>query len=451
MTSFAELGLAEPLLRALRAENYETPTPIQAQAIPSLLNGKDLLGIAQTGTGKTAAFALPILQRLLSDRKRVEPRSVRALVLAPTRELAAQIADSFRTYGKFVGVSVATIVGGMSMGPQVKQLARGVDVLVATPGRLLDHLSNRNVKLDQIEVVVLDEADHMLDLGFIVPIRQILTRVPKQRQNLFFSATMPKEIAGLAGEMLRDPVEVAVAPVATTVERVAQEVFLVNGADKRHLLVELLGRPDYGRTIVFTRTKRGADRVTEHLESSGIASVAIHGNKSQGQRQRALDNFRSGRTRVLVATDIAARGIDVDGITHVVNFELPDVPEAYVHRIGRTARAGADGAAVSLCGEGERGLLRAIERLTRQNLPVTDRRNGERRPAESATAAPAVRRDRPGQGDGSRDARRPAPPRGQAQRPRTEGGARNEGRHAGGPKRGGSFAARQNRRSNERV
>jgi ATP-dependent RNA helicase RhlE len=374
VTQFSDLGLTEVLLRALRHEGYTQPTPIQAQAIKPLLEGRDLLGIAQTGTGKTAAFALPILQRLITDPRRPPPRGVRVLVLAPTRELAAQIADSFRAYGRFARVSVATVVGGVGIGPQVKALARSIDVLVATPGRLLDHLSSGNVRLDTTEVIVLDEADHMLDLGFIIPIRQILARIPKNRQSLFFSATMPKEIARLAADMLRDPVEVAVAPVATTVERVVQEVFLVNDAGKRDLLVELLGRPDFRRTIVFTRTKRGADRVSQHLEAAGITATAIHGNKSQPQRQRALEGFRMGRTSVLVATDVAARGIDVDDVTHVVNYELPEVPEAYVHRIGRTARAGAAGTAVSLCDDDERGLLRAIERLTRQILPFTDRR-----------------------------------------------------------------------------
>jgi ATP-dependent RNA helicase RhlE len=374
VTQFSDLGLTEILLRALQHEGYTQPTPIQAGAIPPLLEGRDLLGIAQTGTGKTAAFALPILQRLVTDRHYAPPRGVRALVLAPTRELAAQIADSFRAYGRFAHVSVATVVGGVGIGPQVKALARGIDVLVATPGRLLDHLSNGNVRLDTTEVIVLDEADHMLDLGFVIPIRQILTHIPKNRQSLFFSATMPKEIARLAAEILRDPVEVAVAPGATTVERVVQQVFLVNDPGKRELLVELLRHPDFQRTIVFTRTKRGADRVARHLASAGIGAAAIHGNKSQSQRQRALDSFRAGRTGVLVATDIAARGIDVDDVTHVVNYELPEVPEAYVHRIGRTARAGADGMAVSLCDDRERGLLRAIEKLTRQVLPFTDRR-----------------------------------------------------------------------------
>jgi ATP-dependent RNA helicase RhlE len=384
VTQFSDLGLSEVLLRALQHEGYVHPTPIQAQAIPSLLQGRDLLGIAQTGTGKTAAFALPILDRLLRDKQRPAPRGVRALVLAPTRELAVQITDSFRTYGRFGHLSVATVVGGVSSVNQIKALARGVDVLVATPGRLLDHLSTGNVRLDATQVVVLDEADHMLDLGFIIPIRQIISRMPKDRQSLFFSATMPKEIAGLAADFLRDPVEVKVTPVAATAERVAQEVYLVDAAAKRGLLVELLAQPAFQRTIVFARTKHGADKVTQHLEAAGIPSAAIHGNKSQGQRQRALDAFKAGRTQVLVATDIAARGIDVDNVSHVVNFELPDVPETYVHRIGRTARAGAEGKAVSLCDDSEKHLLRAIERLTRQTLSVTDRRTPGAHRAEPA-------------------------------------------------------------------
>ncbi|MGO9007279.1 MAG: DEAD/DEAH box helicase [Beijerinckiaceae bacterium] len=396
MKQFSDLGLAEVLLRALEHAAYVTPTPIQARAIPPLLEGRDLLGIAQTGTGKTAAFALPILDRLLRQRGRPLPRSVRALVLAPTRELAAQIGKSFKTYGRFTQFSVATVVGGVGYAPQIKALSRGLDVLVATPGRLIDHLASGNLRLDSTEIVVLDEADHMLDLGFILPIRQILAQLPAVRQSLFFSATMPKEIASLAAEMLRDPVEVRVNPVATTADRIAQEVYLVEGAGKRDLLVEMLARPEFRRTIVFTRTKRGADRVCGHLETSGIAAAAIHGNKSQNQRQRALDDFRFGRASVLVATDIAARGIDVEGITHVVNFELPEVPEAYVHRIGRTARAGAEGVAVSLCDEAERGLLRAIEEFTRQTLPAIDRRTKREAPQDQTERGrhEAPRRDK---------------------------------------------------------
>ena len=397
LTQFSDLGLVETLLRALREEGYTTPPPLQAQSIPPLLQGRDLLGIAQTGTGKTAAFALPIIQRLLANPQRAEPGYVRALVLAPTRELAAQIAESFRAYGRFARIQVACIVGGVSLGPQRQALARGLDVLVATPGRLLDHMSTGNVRLDRTEVVVLDEADHMLDLGFVVPIRKIVAKLPRERQNLFFSATMPKEIAGLAGDMLRNPVQVSVTPVATTAERIKQEVYHVEAARKRDLLVELLRRPEVKRTIVFTRTKRGADKVAQHLSASNISSAAIHGNKSQNQRERALDSFRSGSCPVLVATDIAARGIDVDGVTHVVNFELPDVAESYVHRIGRTARAGADGAAFTLCDDDERHLLRAIEKLTRQTIPPTDRRQPGARPLSEAPrgAAPGGRNGKP--------------------------------------------------------
>ncbi len=364
------------MLRALSSEGYDAPSPIQTQAIPALLQGRDLLGIAQTGTGKTAAFALPILTRILADRRPPAPGTVRVLALAPTRELAAQIAESFRVYGQFMrpALQVGVIVGGVAQRPQADMLARGVEVLVATPGRLLDHLSTRRSALSQTQVLVLDEADHMLDLGFIVPIRRIVAMLPKSRQTLLFSATMPREIAGLADDLLRDPVRVSVAPAATTVERVDQRVVMVNGADKRDILVELMKDAAVTRAIVFTRTKHGADKVAQHLEKSGVGAQAIHGNKSQNQRARALDGFRRGQTRVLVATDIAARGIDIDGVTHVVNYELPDVAESYVHRIGRTARAGASGQAVSLCDNGERQLLRQIEKLTRQTLPMTDRR-----------------------------------------------------------------------------
>ncbi|HEY8064014.1 MAG TPA: DEAD/DEAH box helicase [Methylosinus sp.] len=388
MTNFADLGLAEVLLRALAQENYTTPTPIQAQAIPALLQGRDLLGIAQTGTGKTAAFGLPILQRLLDDRRRPAPNTTRALVLAPTRELAAQIADSFRAYAQFARMSVGVIVGGVAHGPQIRMLAGGLDVLVATPGRLLDHIGAGHLRLETTRTIVLDEADHMLDLGFVVPIRKIVSRLPKERQNLFFSATMPKEISTLADDMLRDPVTVRVTPAATTAERVAQRVILVDGSAKRDVLLDLFSDPSFSRAIVFTRTKRGADRVAQHLAANAVGASAIHGNKSQNQRQRALEDFRAGRTRALVATDIAARGIDIDGVSHVVNFELPETPEAYVHRIGRTARAGATGAAVSLCDNSERPLLKQIERVTRQTLDVTDRRTA----SGSAAEADAPRR-----------------------------------------------------------
>ncbi len=368
--TFASLGLAPELLRALESEGYVTPTPIQAQAIPHAMDGRDVQGIAQTGTGKTAAFALPILHRLMRDRRPPQRGACRVLVLAPTRELAAQIAESFRVYGKGTSLRVALMFGGVPKPRQAKQMASGVDVLVATPGRLIDHMQDRAVRLDLVEILVLDEADHMLDLGFIIPIRRITRDIPAKRQTLFFSATMPREIAELAGSLMRDPAHVAVTPVATTAERVEQRVIHVEQARKRHVLFDLLTEEAKGRTLVFTRTKHGADRVVKHLEESGLAAAAIHGNKSQSQRERALAGFRSGATRVLIATDIAARGIDVDGVSHVINFDLPNVPESYVHRIGRTARAGASGMAISLCDGTERAFLRDIEKLIRGRVTV---------------------------------------------------------------------------------
>ncbi len=420
------LGLAEPLARAVRDAGYSTPTPIQAQAIPSLLQGRDLLGIAQTGTGKTAAFALPILDRLIRDGRRAEPRHVRALILAPTRELAAQIAESFKVYGRHARISVGCIVGGVSPGPQVAMLARGVDVLVATPGRLLDHLGAGKFSLSATKIVVLDEADHMLDLGFVVPIRRIIAKLPRERQNLFFSATMPREIAALAGEFLHDPVQVSVTPAATTVERITQRALFIEAGAKADLLVELLGDAAFRRTIVFTRTKRGADKVTRRLETAAIPSLAIHGNKSQGQRQRALDAFKGGNIRVLVATDIAARGIDIDAVTHVINYELPEVPEAYVHRIGRTARAGAEGAAVSLVDASEAHLLRAIEKATRQRVPATDRRGTVTITKDTSPRVPE-HRDPRAQGKPRNGAGRPAAPANRrAERPRNNGVERTQ-------------------------
>ena len=372
MSDFQALGLAAPLLHALAAEGYTTPTPIQMQAIPPALAGRDVEGIAQTGTGKTAAFALPILHRLMADRKRPHPKSTRCLVLAPTRELAAQIAESFNAYGRETGLRVAIMFGGVPKGRQSRAMLHGVDVLVATPGRLIDHIGDGAVNLGHVEVLVLDEADHMLDLGFIVPIKKIAALLPRDRQGLFFSATMPKEIASLAATLLRDPVRVAVTPVATTAERVEQRVVFVEQAEKRNLLARVLKREPEAHALVFTRTKHGADRVCEHLGRVGVAAAAIHGNKSQGQRERALGAFREGEIRVLVATDIAARGIDVDGITHVINFELPNVPESYVHRIGRTARAGRAGLAISFCDHTERAYLRDIEKLIRTRVTVAD-------------------------------------------------------------------------------
>lgn len=367
---FSELGLAETLQRALAERKHTTPTPIQAQAIPEVLAGRDVLAIAQTGTGKTAAFALPILHRLAGEKGGVRARAPRALVLAPTRELAIQIADEFRAYGARLPLRLAAVFGGVGQKPQVDALARGVDILVATPGRLLDLMGQRRVNLGRVEHFVLDEADRMLDMGFVPDVRRIVAALPTVRQSMMFSATMPPEVARLTSDFLRDAVRVGVTPQATPVERIRQSVFHVPTAGKRRLLTEILDDPALSRVLVFARTKHGADRLATQLERSGVAAEAIHGNKSQGGRQRALERFRRGEARVLVATDIAARGIDVDDISHVINYELPDAPESYVHRIGRTARAGADGIAYSFCDVGERNSLGQIERLIRQELTV---------------------------------------------------------------------------------
>ncbi|HET6158701.1 MAG TPA: DEAD/DEAH box helicase [Dongiaceae bacterium] len=370
MTTFTDLKLSAPLLQALATEGYETPTPIQAQAIPPLLEGRDLLGIAQTGTGKTAAFALPLLQRLTTTDRRAGPRSVRALILTPTRELCVQILDSFRSYGRHLRLNRAAVYGGVSQGPQVHALSRGVDVLVATPGRLLDLMNQGQVRFDSLEAFVLDEADRMLDMGFIVPVKRIMAKLPKERQTLLFSATMPQAVTGLAASLLKEPVRVEVTPVATTAERISQRVHFVEKANKRALLQHLLSDQSIARALVFARTKHGANKVAEQLDRAGVRTDAIHGNKSQNARQKALNDFRNGKVRVLVATDIAARGIDVDGITHVINFDLPNEPESYVHRIGRTARAGNDGIAISFCDAEERVFLRDIEKTIRQAVAV---------------------------------------------------------------------------------
>ena len=368
--SFAQLGLAEPLVRALAAKGYLEPTPIQRDSIPTLLEGRDLLGIAQTGTGKTAAFVLPSIQRLVDTAKRVLPTHCRMLVLAPTRELASQIAESARGYGQFSRMSVATVFGGTSINKNRQDLSRGVDILVATPGRLIDLVEQGFCNLSTIEILVLDEADQMLDLGFIHALKKIVRMVPRKRQTLFFSATMPTSIRELASQFLTDPATVSIKPAATTAERVDQCVTFVNQAEKQALLTLVLADPAVERALVFTRTKHGADRVVKLLAGNGIKSNAIHGNKSQPQRERALAEFKSGQAKILVATDIAARGIDVSGVSHVVNFELPNVPEQYVHRIGRTARAGASGIAVAFCADDEKPYLKDIEKLTRQKIEV---------------------------------------------------------------------------------
>ena len=372
MTSFADLKLAEPLLRALTEEGYTDPTPIQAGAIPHLLEGRDLLGLAQTGTGKTAAFALPILHRLAQHRVPHTPKGPRVLVLAPTRELASQIDESFVTYGRHMRLSHAVIFGGVGQGRQVDAMRRGVDVLVAAPGRLLDLINQRHIDLSNVEVLVLDEADRMLDMGFVRDIRRIVALLPKERQTLLFSATMPKSIAELAGSLLRDPARVEVTPPSTTVERIRQAVMFVDDNNKKNAMLMLVQSPKVVRAIVFTLMKHEANKVVEFLAKEGIAAEAIHGNKSQGARERALSGFKSGAVKVLVATDIAARGIDVDDVTHVINFDLPNIPESYVHRIGRTARAGNAGMAISFCDSTERPHLRGIEKLIRARLPVAE-------------------------------------------------------------------------------
>jgi ATP-dependent RNA helicase RhlE len=369
--SFSKLGLAEPLVRAALEQGYLEPTPIQTKAIPHVLAGCDLLGCAQTGTGKTAAFALPMLHRLMG--RPATPgrgRPIRALVLSPTRELAAQIADSFRVYGRHTGLRHTVIFGGVHQGPQTRSLQQGVDILIATPGRLVDLMNQGYVKLNSVETFVLDEADRMLDLGFLPDVRRVIKTLPAQRQTLFFSATMPDAIEQLAGAILRDAVRVRIAPVKATADLIEQSVWFVPQKQKPRVLASFLTTRDITRALVFTRTKHGADRVVRQLAQTGIQAEAIHGNKTQAARQRTLANFKSNRTAILIATDIAARGIDVEGISHVLNYDLPREPEMYVHRIGRTGRAGATGVAVSFCDDAERTQLRAIERLIRKPLPV---------------------------------------------------------------------------------
>ena len=442
MSYFSELGLAEPILRALQVKGYTDPSPIQRQAIPALLEGRDLLGIAQTGTGKTAAFSLPSLHRLAADPKPRNNAGCRMLVLSPTRELAAQIADNMRGYAKFLNLSVQCVFGGVPVGKQARALERGCDILVATPGRLLDLIDQRALTLRHVEIFVLDEADQMMDLGFIVPLKRVAALLPKQRQSLFFSATMPQAIAALGRQFINNPVKVEVAPQSTTAERVEQYATFVNQAEKQSLLTIRLReglapdaeeKAEHGaidRALVFTRTKHGADRVVRHLTAAGIPAAAIHGNKSQAQRTAALGGFRQGTIRVLIATDIAARGIDVSGVSHVYNFEIPNVPAQYVHRIGRTARAGADGVAVSFVAPDEKPYIRDIERLTRIKLaplplPEDFQKEAARLPAPSRKAPPQPQ----GAGKGNRRA----------------GGA-----NQGGAKQGGGQKAGGKRRDDRR-
>lgn len=410
-------ALIEPLQRAVAEEGYTTPTPIQQQAILHLLQGRDLLGCAQTGTGKTAAFTLPLLQEMTQKKNPAHSGRPRALILTPTRELAAQIGESIRTYGRHVKVSHTVIFGGVGQYPQVKALRRGVDVVVATPGRLLDLMQQGHVHLDRIELFILDEADRMLDMGFIPAVRKVIARLPKKRHSLFFSATMPPVVAELAKQLLHDPVQVTIDPGKPTIERIDQKLMYVDKEKKDALLVDLINGHDMDKVLVFTRTKRGADRVVRKLESAGISTAAIHGNKSQTARTTALHGFKIGRVRALVATDIAARGIDVDGITHVVNYELPEEPETYIHRIGRTARAGADGDAVAFCSARERESLRLIERLIKKSIPVDRSHKYHSENARQATGADA----------------RPEPRSG---RQRSSGHEQRGQRHAHSPRRG---------------
>jgi len=370
---FQDLKLIEPILRALKTEGYTTPTPIQEQSIPIILQNKDLLGCAQTGTGKTAAFAIPILQLLYNDRlQHKEQKTIKALILTPTRELAIQIDESFAAYGKHTGLKHLVVFGGVSQNPQTDALRRGVDILVATPGRLLDLMNQRFVSLDHIKMLVLDEADRMLDMGFVHDVKKIIAKIPAKRQTLFFSATMPKEIQQLADTILNKPEKVEVAPISSTADTIQQSLFYVEKNDKKSLLIHILKDKNIKTALVFTRTKHGADKVVKDLIKVGITAEAIHGNKSQNARQRALSNFKNRTTRVLIATDIAARGIDIDELTHVINYELPNIPETYVHRIGRTGRAGANGIAFSFCDEEEIEFLKDIHKLIAKEIPVEE-------------------------------------------------------------------------------
>ncbi len=423
MSSFDSLGLSAALLRGVAEAGYTEPTPIQSKVIPVVLEGRDVLGGAQTGTGKTAGFTLPMLHRLSAAAAPQGRRGVRALILTPTRELAAQVEESVRRYGKYVPLRSAVIFGGVSINPQTAMLRRGVDVLVATPGRLLDHASQGNVDLRSVEIFVLDEADRMLDMGFLPDIRRVLALLPQKRQNLLFSATFPEDIRNLANKLLDKPTLIEVAPPNATADRIEQLVHFAEKGEKRALLSWLIGKGNWRQVLVFTRTKHGANRLAEQLEQDGLGAAAIHGNKSQGARTRALADFKSNNVRVLVATDIAARGIDIDQLPHVVNYELPEVPEHYVHRIGRTARAGREGVAVSLVSNDERPLLKGIERLLGQRIPLGSTegfdRNAIPRPAPRAT----VPRDA-GRADYVNNAR--------GDGPRRDGGAQPHGQHRGG-------------------
>ncbi|ARW09668.1 DEAD/DEAH box helicase [Acetobacter ascendens] len=435
MTKFSDLALAPPLLKALAEQGYDTPTPIQERSIPYLLQGRDLLGLAQTGTGKTASFALPILEHLIKTPRANTPKQPRVLVLAPTRELVAQISDSFKAYARHMKFTQAVVFGGVGQGRQVEAMRRGVDVLVAAPGRLLDLMGQGFIDLSGLEILVLDEADRMLDMGFVRDIRRIMTFVPEQRQTLLFSATMPRSIEDLAASLLNDPARVEVAPPSSTVDRIQQAVMFVNGAgDKRDALLNMVESPKVSRAVVFTLMKHEANKVAEFLNKNNVVAEAIHGNKSQGARERAMKGFRSGSVKVLVATDIAARGIDVDDVSHVFNYDLPNVPESYVHRIGRTARAGRDGWAVSFCDAEQRAWLRDIERTIGKTVPVVRDHPWHSDEAEASTMRPPVLG---GGGRGRGGPRGGGAPRGGAPRGGAPGGGRGGPRRSGGGARSG--------------
>ncbi len=429
--NFSEFKLLEPLNRALRDIGYTVPTPVQVQSIPPLLGGRDLLGCAQTGTGKTAAFALPILQHLATIRKPRRRGTVRALIVTPTRELAAQIGDSMHSYGKYLDIRGAIIFGGVGQSPQVKALDRGADFLVATPGRLLDLIGQGHIQLQDVEIFVLDEADRMLDMGFLPDIRKILARLPAKRQTMFFSATMPPDIVKLANTMVRDPARVDVTPDIPVVELIDQRLMYVDRKDKVALLEKVLRETGANRVLVFTRTKHGANKIVRLMDNVGIRGSAIHGNKAQTARTKALDDFRAGRIRVLVATDIAARGIDVEGITHVINFDIPNVPETYIHRIGRTARAGNAGISMSFCDSEERSYIRDIEKLMKREIPVFRDHPYHSETAAKSTSPPPPQGPRGQGGRPSNRQERRSPSR--SQPPRRGGGGRRPGNESRRP------------------
>jgi len=407
--TFNSLNLIDPILRSLKEEGYTTPTEIQEQAIPVALQGKDLLGCAQTGTGKTAAFALPILQHLAANSSNDPNRKIRSLIVTPTRELAIQIDESFQNYGRYTGLTTAVVYGGVNQKRQVKQLKRGVDILTATPGRLLDLMNQGFISLAHIEIFVLDEADRMLDMGFIHDVKKMLRALPNKRQTLFFSATMPKEIIQLSNSILKNPTKIEVTPEAATVDKIRQGIFHVEKGNKKQLLVDVLSDNSVGSALVFTRTKRGANNVVKMLNKKSIQAEAIHGNKSQNARQRALSNFKDQSTRVLVATDIAARGIDVDELKYVINYEIPNIPETYVHRIGRTGRAGSDGTALSFVDSSEREYLRDIEKLINQQIPVVDEKEYEVRAEKLLTQEVPQSHSNGSNGSRSKNGKRPRP------------------------------------------